>query len=208
MSPILYNLYTADIPKSADTQLAMYADDTAIYSRKRSLKSARNALQRHLHRIENWAKLWRIKINEIKTTSVIFTKRRPKAIPELKFNDKNITYATIVKYLGIDIDRRLCFKTHCRRQKAKALGRLKQIYPLLCSPVLPLSMKLLIYKAYIRPILEYANPAWAFATASNIKQLQVVQNKALRIGFGFGLVGGVSRSPQSCHLGSLRPLVG
>ena len=46
---------------------------------------------------------------------------------------------------------------------------------------LPLRSKLLLYKAYIRPMMTYTSSAWAFITKSKLNRLQVVQNRALRI---------------------------
>ena len=56
LSPILYNVYTADIPKSTRTELSMYADDVCIYKKARNLRYARAAVQRHLSDLEGWTK--------------------------------------------------------------------------------------------------------------------------------------------------------
>jgi hypothetical protein len=44
------------------------------------------------------------------------------------------------------------------------------------------------YKAITRPILEYASPAWTRATASQLQQIQTVQNTALRTVTGCHLI--------------------
>ncbi|PSN42154.1 RNA-directed DNA polymerase from mobile element jockey [Blattella germanica] len=46
LAPILYNIYTSDIPTSPQVNLALYADDTAIYTSNRNLRYARLTLQR------------------------------------------------------------------------------------------------------------------------------------------------------------------
>ena len=49
LSPMLYNLYTYDIPKSVQTELAVYADDICIYAKNKNLQYARLAVQHHLN---------------------------------------------------------------------------------------------------------------------------------------------------------------
>ncbi|KAJ4444765.1 hypothetical protein ANN_06562 [Periplaneta americana] len=51
MAPMLYNLYTSDIPHHNATQLAMYADDTVIFSQKINILSAYRAVQQYLQLI-------------------------------------------------------------------------------------------------------------------------------------------------------------
>ena len=62
----------------------------------------------------------------------------------------------------------------------KAHGSLTALLPLLRSSLSSRS-KLLIYKTYIRPMMTYAAPAWAFISKSNMKRIQAVQNRALRL---------------------------
>ena len=47
LSPLLYNLYTSDIPRSVRTELSVYADDICIYHKNRSARFAHLAVQRH-----------------------------------------------------------------------------------------------------------------------------------------------------------------
>lgn len=44
----------------------------------------------------------------------------------------------------------------------------------------PTSTKLLAYKTFIRPILEYGNTVWFPHTVTNIKKIEKVQRKAIR----------------------------
>jgi hypothetical protein len=42
----------------------------------------------------------------------------------------------------------------------------------------------LLYKQLIRPMMDYACPAWRFAARSHIRKLQVLQSKCLRVATG------------------------
>uniref|UniRef100_A0A161M261 Reverse transcriptase n=1 Tax=Triatoma infestans TaxID=30076 RepID=A0A161M261_TRIIF len=54
MAPILYTIYTADIPVHPNTSLFTYADDTAILSPHTDPVLSRRSLQIHLHSLESW----------------------------------------------------------------------------------------------------------------------------------------------------------
>jgi len=184
LSPMLYNLYTSDLPRFSGTQVAMYADDICIYVKDKCAPFARAAVQRHLNIIDEWAKQWRITINANKTAAVIFSKKNKIKLSPLTLNNADIDYVESHRYLGVDLQRRLNWTTHCTRIRGKAKGALRSLGPLIRSR-LPLSTKLLLFKTYIRPVMTYAAPAWAFIPKSSKKYLQAVQNKFLRIIGGY-----------------------
>ena len=62
-------------------------------------------------------------------------------------------------------------------QAAKALTQLHKIKRFISAPP---KIKLHLYKALVRPILEYPAPLLVNSAKSSIHKLQLVQNKALR----------------------------
>jgi hypothetical protein len=54
LGPILYTIFTADLPEAEQTLTATYADDTAILASHEDPIVATSKLQTHLHRIEHW----------------------------------------------------------------------------------------------------------------------------------------------------------
>ena len=54
LSPILYNIFTSDLPRTNHTTLATYADNTAILVSNKDLNIAAHDLQYHLNQISNW----------------------------------------------------------------------------------------------------------------------------------------------------------
>ena len=67
LGPILFSLYTADLPETEHTMTATYADDTTILASHQNYITASIILQRHIHQLEKWLKRWRIwpmKINQ------------------------------------------------------------------------------------------------------------------------------------------------
>ena len=76
LGPILYSVFTADLPETEQTLAATYADDTAILASHQNPITASRKLQNHLNQFEKWLKRWRINANENKSTHVTFTLKR------------------------------------------------------------------------------------------------------------------------------------
>lgn len=181
LAPTLYNIYTSDLPEQHNSQIAQYADDTVLYYKHFSIINSSNNIRCHLQKMSQWCNKWRVKINESKSHSVIFTRRRPTVPPPLKLNNKTIDYNKGTKYLGIQLDNKLTWKNHIKYIRGKTLQRIYLLYPLLSSPVLSIKKKTELYKCLIRPIILYAAPVWGTTAKSNLNSLQVLQNKVARI---------------------------
>ena len=73
LGPVLYNIYTSDIPElPADACLAFYADDTAILVKGRNTKQITRKLQSYLKIFTTWLATWKIKANDTKTQVILF----------------------------------------------------------------------------------------------------------------------------------------
>ena len=56
LGPLLYILYTSDLPTTRDTTIGTFADDTAIFVTHVDPTTASRNLQEHLNTVENWLK--------------------------------------------------------------------------------------------------------------------------------------------------------
>jgi hypothetical protein len=65
LGPLLYLIFTADIPTSADTLLATFADDTAIMSSDSCPDRASEKFQQHLNALQTWLDQWKVKRSTI-----------------------------------------------------------------------------------------------------------------------------------------------
>jgi hypothetical protein len=105
LGPILYLIYTADMPETEHTLTATYADDTAILASHQNPITASANLQQHLNQFGKWLKQWRIKANENKSTHVTSLKRE--ICPAITLNGQHIPQEESARYLGLHLDRRL-----------------------------------------------------------------------------------------------------
>ncbi|GBO43501.1 hypothetical protein AVEN_106286-1 [Araneus ventricosus] len=86
-----------------------------------------------------------------------------------------------VKYLGVVLDEQLNFRAHTSQIKDKYNKAFIAQYSLISRNSSLNFNKALIYSAYLRRILIYASPIWASTARSNLRSIQVLQNKTLRM---------------------------
>ena len=99
LSPLLYVLYTSDLPTSRET-LGTFVDDTAIFATHEVPMIASLNLQEHLHIIKKLLKERKIKVNESKSSHITFT--LPKGLClAVNINQTIIPQTEVVKYLGL-----------------------------------------------------------------------------------------------------------
>ena len=58
--------------------MGTFADDTAIFATHADPTTASRNFQEHLLTIQNWLQKWKIKVNETKSSHIIFTLRKDK----------------------------------------------------------------------------------------------------------------------------------
>ncbi|GAB0091289.1 hypothetical protein DMENIID0001_061120 [Sergentomyia squamirostris] len=111
LGPMLFQLYTSDMPTSDEVMTATYVDDTALVAVNKNPNTASRVLQEHLVFLEDWFKKWRFKINQQKSTQITFTLKK-RSCPRVKLNGGYVPVVNEVKYLGVHLDKRLCWKDH------------------------------------------------------------------------------------------------
>lgn len=181
LGPILYILFTADIPNSLSTLIATFADDTAVLASSECPTTASRNLQKHLDKIKTWQDKWRMRANEGKSKHVTFTLRKGNC-PPVSFNGQIIGHHDDAQYLGLHLDRRMTWKTHIwKKRKQLGLKFRNHFWLLGRKSKLSLENKLLVYKMIFKPVWAYGIQLWGAASNSNIQILERFQSKTLRV---------------------------
>jgi hypothetical protein len=168
LSPFLFNIYINDIPHPKNCHLAIYADDTAIFCDApwRNIKEIKMNLNFGLLNISNFFKDWKIQINSSKTEFAIFTRstimKNLMTVESPECFGRKLEWKSPIKYLGIDLDRRLSFKDHIQNSIKKANKIIATLYCILKkNSSASFDTKLTLYKSYIRPLLTYGCPIFS-----------------------------------------------
>lgn len=187
LSPTLYSLYTSDIPRYPNVNLALFADDTALYTSSASGKTIHDRLQGAATALSEWFKRWRIEVNPEKSAAMYFN-LRPHHYPQprpITLHGKQIPWQKQTKYLGVTFDNKLTFAPHIKRVRNKAAFVLGRLYPMInAKSRMSLRNKITLYKMCVRPILSYANVCFSYVPNSRLKPLQTIQNRFMRLASG------------------------
>ena len=180
LGPTLYLLYTCDIPELENNTIATFADDTAIMAVGDTQEEAVEKVQTAINTIFEWTKIWRIKLNESKSTHTDFTNKKINYHPVI-MNGHAIPYGNTAKYLGMNLDAKLRWKAHVKKKREELELRYKKMYWLLGKhSTLSVHNKILLYKQVLMPVWTYGIQLWGCTKQSNIQIIQRFQNKVLR----------------------------
>lgn len=184
LSPLLFNIFTYDIPCLQPSHIAMYADDTVLFYSHSNLNTAISTLQTSLQELSKWFSDWRLLLNITKTEAKIFSLRPIHNPPPLVLLNEQVTWLSsqeAVKYLGILLDTKLTWNAHITRIVTLTSSRIRKLYPLVNRrSQIGLDCSMLLYTSLVRPLLTYAAPVWGTANKTHMHRLQVLQNKFLR----------------------------
>lgn len=177
LGPLLFLLYTADLPSIIKSRSAFFADDTKIYGNP--LEDG-DKLQEDIDAVERWCRDWLLPVNPDKCSVMYMGRNNPKTL--YKIDGKQIKEVTTQVDLGIMISSDLSWTPHIEFIVAKAnrmLYLIRRGFPG-CS----LENLGQFYRTYIRPIIEYAGPVWHPVLQRDSELLENVQRRATRLTLG------------------------
>jgi len=188
ISPVLFSLYVNDMPPPLyHVELALYADDTAIITTSRKPTLLVSYLESYLNDLQRWMSEWRIAINVSMSTAIIFARAGRRFIqprPVSLFGEP-IEWVDTTRYLGVTLNIRLTWLPHIDQVRKRTAQRMGMLGPVLKRKSdLSFRNGVLLYKQLIRPLMDYACPAWKPAAHSHVRKLQVLQSKCLRLAIG------------------------
>lgn len=151
-------MYINDLPNCITQPMILFADDsTALFTR--SAFNYEDEINTSLSNIINWLNVNKLKINLDKTCYMRFKTKNTKFEPlYIHFNNKPLTEVTSTRFLGLNIDSNMSWKTHvnyvCSRvnQFSYALYMLRK--------VANIQVLLSAYHAYVGSMLRYGLLYW------------------------------------------------
>ena len=159
-----------------------FADDTNLLNFSSCVKSINKQVNYDLKNLSNWLKANKISLNVGKTELVLFTSSKKQLDCDLKFklNRERLYETDSVKYLGIQIDKRLSWKQQINHVAVK----LNKANAMLSKLRHALDIKTLrsVYYAIFESHLCRASLVWVQNTNS-VKRLHLLLKKSLRIMF-------------------------
>ena len=157
MDPLLFLIYINDLADGLSSNTKLFADNTSLFSVIPDFETSANELNNGLHQINKWAFQWKMSVNpdtSKQAQEIIFSRKTKKnSHPSLRFNNSIVSQSPYQKHLGIFHDARLTFEDNLKAittKVNKTIGLLRKLWKTLPRPVL-----MTMYKAFVRPHLDY-----------------------------------------------------
>ena len=172
LGPLLSLIYINYLPKGLSSNTKLFVDDTSLFSIIHDSSTMRNELNDDLVKISNWAYQWKMSFNpdpNKQAQEVIFSRKTKKLNhPPLTFSKSTVSQSTYQKHLGVILDASLSFDEHLisvQSKTNKTLGLLRKL-----QNTLPRQALIIIYKALVRPHLDYGDVLYDKAYCASFPQ--------------------------------------
>ena len=184
LGPVLFVIFINDMPNTVESDVFLYADDTKLF-REITSESDSRTMQADLENLFKWSEIWLLKFHPDKCKSLpIFNPRSNQHDYKYKMRMYEGGYTTLEtvhneKDVGVTVDNNLSFELHIQTQINKA----NQIAGLMRRTFVYLNDKtfVLLFKALVRPHLEYASSVWSPYKKKDIEAIEKVQKRATKM---------------------------
>ena len=181
LSPLLFNLYTQDIPNT-NSRKFIYADDIAIATQDEHFQNLNTTLSEDVKILYDFFRNWRLTPNPSKTTTSCFHLNNRNKQTELNifYNGTQLKRNHKPTYLGVTLDTSLTYNSHLEKLKQKLKTRNNLIHKLAGTnwganaSVLRVSALALVYST-----AEYCAPVWIHST--HVNKIDTQLNSTMRI---------------------------
>ena len=194
LGPTLFVIFINDMPGAIKSLCHLFADDAKVYCNVHLREDENsNQLQSDIDKLVEWSRLWQLPFNTKKCKILHIGRENP--LRKYKMNNQYLDQVYEEKDLGIIMDKDLSFhqQTASAVKKAnRSLGIIKRSFANLDAPTLTL-----LYKALVRPHLEYGNVVWGPHSKQDIIAVEKVQRRATK------LVQPLSNLTYECRLRAL-----
>ena len=181
LDPTLFLLYINDLPDDVICNIAIYADDTTLYSKCgqasdlwQQLELA-SELESDLRDTVDWGRKCLVDFNAGKTQLVSFDRSKNTGAIDVKMDGSVLEEKTSFKMLGLTFSSKLGWGSYIfsiAKTVSKKIGALIRSMKFLSPEV-----ALYLYKSTIRPCMEYCWRVWAGAPSCYLELLDKLQKQ-------------------------------
>ena len=184
IGPTLFLLYINDLPDDIICNIAMYADDTTLYSKCNQASDLwqqlelASELESDLQDAVDWGRKWLVDFSSGKTQLVSFDRSKNTGAIDVKMNGSVLEEKTSFKMLGLTFSSKLdwsCYIVSIAKTASKKIGALIRSVRFLSPEV-----ALYLYKSTIHPCMEYCCHVWAGARSCFLELLDKLQKQICR----------------------------
>lgn len=177
LGPLLFIIYTNDLPTYLHENVILYADDTTVLLKEQSLLALGRSVSQAMEKLNTWFQTNGLKLNINKTNLMVF-KTQSKAQPELEMETyTNTEVQNTAKLLGIMVDNTLNWKSHVLyivKKLNKACFNMT-----ILAHITSLKVRKMVYFSYFHSLLAYGVVVWG-----NCNEWEIIfriQKKVVRI---------------------------
>jgi hypothetical protein len=155
----------------------MFADDTKVFKDISDIEGNK-ILQNDMQELENWSDKWLLRFHPNKCKVLSAGKQKTQQYRYTLCN-KELQYSNKEKDIDVVVDNQLNFEDHMNEKINKAnsiMGLIRRTFTYIDEPTF-----LMLYKALVRPHLEYANSVWNPSKKKHITSLENVQRRATKL---------------------------
>lgn len=184
LSPVLFNILLSTIPVHPEVKTYVYADDIAFFAMAHDFHCLYTILQTYLNKIEHWLDGLMLNLNTGKCAILVFPIKDPVHI-SINYKLQDIPQVQSLKYLGVMYNEHLNWRPHIEyiaTKAVRAMGVLRRLSN--CRSGMRRKALLIIYKMYVRPVLEFGCILFSGAPAYKLRPLVLLEREALRLCLG------------------------
>ena len=155
----------------------MFADDIKVFKDISDIEGNK-ILQNDMQELENWSDKWLLRFHPDKCKVLSAGKQKTQQYRYTLCN-KELQYSNKEKDIDVVVDNQLNFEDHMNEKINKAnsiMGLIRRTFTYIDEPTL-----FVLYKALVRPHLEYANSVWNPSKKKHITSLENVQRRATKL---------------------------
>ena len=176
LGPVLFIIFIDDIEDNVDSKILKFADDTKLIARVGTVQEVER-LRDDLRKLFQWAEDWQMMFNVDKCSLLHFGYNNGRV--DLELGGKLLVAHESERDLGVIVQSDLKVDQQCCKAANEAnrkLGMIKRGFRNKTRAVL-----LPLYKAMVRPHLDYCIQAWRPHLRKDIDRLEKVQRRATKM---------------------------